>query len=224
MIKAINIYKKFGNRFAPDTKEIISNISLEISTGELVGLVGLNGAGKTTLLRLILGLINADSGFSEIFGEKVSPKNPSILRKVGVILENDGFNGNLSFLENMEFFAKIKRVDNNNLRNYLEENWLDLLNKKNSVKSFSKGEKMQCAIARAFLNEPKAIILDEPTTGLDYEQCEKLFTLIKKSQKNGAAIIISSHNFFALDKLCTKILELKNAKLKDISDGFFNNI
>jgi len=218
MITAANISKKFTQ------KEIISNISLNISAGEVVGLVGLNGAGKTTLLRLLLGLINADSGFAEIFGEKVSPQNPSVLRKVGVILENDGFNGNLTFAENMEFFAKIKRVDTQNLQNYLDENWADLLNKKNAVKSFSKGEKMQCAIARAFLGEPKIIVLDEPTTGLDYEQCEKLFGLIRNSQKNGAAIIISSHNFFALDKLCTKVLELKNGQLKDISNGFFNNI
>jgi ABC-type multidrug transport system ATPase subunit len=218
MIKATEISKKFGQ------KEIVTNVSLEISAGEIVGLVGLNGAGKTTLLRLLLGLINADSGFAEIFGERVSPKNSSILRKVGVILENDGFNGNLSFAENMQFFAKIKKVNEKNLQNYLNENWIEMSYKKNAVKSFSKGEKMQCAIARAFLNEPKAIILDEPTTGLDYEQCKKLFELVKSAQKNGAAIIISSHNFFALDKLCTRVLELKNAKIKEIGDGFFNNI
>ena len=218
MIKAKEVSKKFGQ------KEVISNVSLDISAGEVVGLVGLNGAGKTTLLRLLLGLINADNGFCEIFGERVSPKSPSVLRNVGIILENDGFNGNLSFVENMRFFAKIKRVSENNLQNYLDGNWTDLLNKKNAVKLFSKGEKMQCAIARAFLNEPKAIILDEPTTGLDYKQCEKLFNLTKLAQKNGAAIIISSHNFFALDKLCTRILELNNAKLKDIGNGFFNNI
>lgn len=218
MITAVNISKKFTQ------KEIISNISLKISAGEVVGLVGLNGAGKTTLLRLLLGLINADSGFAEIFGYKVTPKNPSILRKAGVILENDGFNGNLTFVENMEFFAKIKRIEEDKLKNYLDENWVELVCKKNAVKSFSKGERMQCAIARAFLGEPNAIILDEPTTGLDYEQCEKLFDLIKNSQKNEAAIIISSHNFFAIDKLCTKVLELKNGQLKDISNGFFNNI
>ena len=218
MIKAVEISKKFG------LKEIVSKVSLDISAGEVVGLVGLNGAGKTTLLRLLLGLINADSGFAEILNERVSPRNSEILRKVGVILENDGFNGNLTFAENMRFFAKIKRTDGKILQNYLDENWADLLKKETGVKTFSKGEKMQCAIARAFLNEPKAIILDEPTTGLDYEQCEKLFTLVKSAQKNGAAIIISSHNFFALDKLCTRVLELKNAKLKDISDGFLGNI
>jgi len=223
MINANGISKKFGDKF------IASDISLNISAGEVVGLVGLNGAGKTTLLRLLLGLINADSGFAEILNERVSPKNSSVLRKVGVILENDGFNGNLTFAENMSFFAKIKGMDGKNLQNYLDENWAELLRKKNAVKSFSKGEKMQCAIARAFLNEPKAIILDEPTTGLDYEQCEKLFTMTKSAQKNGAAVIISSHNFFALDKLCTRVLELKNAKLKDttfkdIYGGFFNNI
>jgi ABC-type multidrug transport system ATPase subunit len=115
-------------------------------------------------------------------------------------------------------------MQNEVLKKYLDTYWSDLQNIKNPAKQFSKGERMQCAIARAFLGEPKAIILDEPTTGLDYEQCDKFFGIVKKSQESGAAIIISSHNFFAVDKLCTKVIELKNAKIKDISDGFFNNI
>jgi ABC-type multidrug transport system ATPase subunit len=139
-------------------------------------------------------------------------------------LENDGFNGNFSFTENMRFFAKIKGVDDSALQKYLDENWVSLRKETIPVKQFSKGERMQCSIARAFLGEPKVIIMDEPATGLDYEQCDKFFAIIKKSQANGAAAIISSHNFFALDKLCNKVIELKNAKIKDISDGFFNNI
>lgn len=218
MIKANGVSKKFGE------KEILSAVSLEILSGETVGLVGLNGAGKTTFLRLLLGLINADSGSCEILGERVSPNNSGVLRRTGVILENDGFNTNLTFAENMRFFAKIKRTDDKKLQRYIDENWAQLSNKNNAVKLFSKGERMQCAIARAFLDEPKAIVLDEPTTGLDYEQCEKFFTMVKSAQENGAAIIISSHNYFALDKLCTRVLKLENAKLKDISDGFFNNI
>ncbi|MCL1945581.1 MAG: ABC transporter ATP-binding protein [Chitinivibrionia bacterium] len=218
MINVSGICKKF------ERKEILNDVTFSVSSGEILGLVGLNGVGKTTLLRLILGILNADGGFSQIFGEILTPKNSKILRKVGIILESDGFNGNFSFVENMQFFAKIKGVNDGDLQKYLDENWEFLQKNANPIKQFSKGERMQCAIARAFLGEPKAIILDEPTTGLDYEQCDKFFAMVKSAQKNGAAIIISSHNFFALDKLCGKVIELKNAKIKDISDGFFNNI
>ncbi|MCL2845199.1 MAG: ABC transporter ATP-binding protein [Chitinivibrionia bacterium] len=219
MITVKEICKKFGD------KEILGEVSLTVSAGEVVGLVGLNGVGKTTLLRLILGILNVDSGHSEILGEIPTPKNSKILRKTGIILDNDGFNGNFTFVENMQFFAKIKGVESADLQEYIDKNWSQMQQKNNRpVKLFSKGERMQCAIARAFLGDPKAIILDEPTTGLDYEQCDKFFEMVKNAQANGAATIISSHNFFALDKLCTKVIELKNAKLKDISDGFFNNI
>ena len=219
MIKVKEICKKFVD------KEILDKISLTVSAGEVVGLVGLNGVGKTTLLRLILGILNADSGNSEILGEIPTPKNSKVLRKTGIILDNDGFNGNFSFEENMQFFAQIKGVESRALQKYIGENWEEMQKKSNrQVKLFSKGERMQCAIARAFLGDPQAIILDEPTTGLDYEQCDKFFAMVKKAQANGAATIISSHNFFALDKLCTKVIELKNAQVKDISDGFFYNI
>jgi len=214
VIKANNISKKFG------TKEVLSGVSFEVLSGEILGLVGLNGAGKTTLIRLLLGLINADSGNSQILGEIATPKNSSVLRKVGIILENDGFNANLTFRENLEFFAKIKRVENNSLQKFVCENCAELYSRKTAVKFFSKGERMQCAIARAFLGDPKAVILDEPTTGLDYEQCEKFFKAVKNSQKNGAAIIISSHNFFAVGNLCTKIVELKGAKINEVSKDF----
>ena len=219
MIILKEICKKFGE------KEILDRISLTVSAGEVLGLVGLNGVGKTTLLRLVLGILNADGGHSEILGEIPTPKNSKILRKTGIILDNDGFNGNFSFEENMQFFAKIKGVESRDLQKYIDKNWEEMQKKANrQVKLFSKGERMQCAIARAFLGEPKVIILDEPTTGLDYEQCDKFFAMVKNAQTNGAATIISSHNFFALDKLCTKVIELKNAQIKDISDGFFNNI
>jgi ABC-type multidrug transport system ATPase subunit len=106
------------------------------------------------------------------------------------------------------------------LQKFINENCAELNEKKTAVKFFSKGEKMQCAIARAFLGEPKVVILDEPTTGLDYEQCEKFFNQVKNSQKNGAAMIISSHNFFAIGNLCTKIVELKNGRINEISKDF----
>jgi ABC-type multidrug transport system ATPase subunit len=214
MIAAKNISKKFG------TKKVLSNVSFEVFSGEILGLVGLNGAGKTTLIRLLLGLINADSGNAQILGEIPTPKNPSILRKVGIVLENDGFNGNLTFRENLEFFAKIKRVKKDELQKFINENCAKLDDKKAPVKFFSKGERMQCAIARAFMGAPEVVVLDEPTTGLDYEQCEKFFKMVRNSQKNGNAIIISSHNFFAVGNLCSKIIELKNGKTTAVSKDF----
>lgn len=215
MLKANNISKKFG------MKKILSNVSFEISSGEILGLVGLNGAGKTTLIRLILGLINADGGNSQILGEIPTPKNSSVLRKVGIILENDGFNGNLTFCENLEFFAKIKNIKNHELQKYIDENYEEFGVRKIAVKLFSKGERMQCAIARAFLGAPKIVILDEPTTGLDYKQCNKFFKIVKNSQKTGTAILVSSHNLFAVDNLCTKIIELKDGEINEISKDFF---
>ena len=218
MFKLKNMSKRFGN------KEILNNVSFEVSSQEVVGLVGLNGSGKTTLIRLLLGLINADSGSSEILGNTPSPRNSHILRKTGIILDNDGFNGNMTFIDNMRFYAKIKRENEYNLMKYIKKYWPHLMSNTTPVKQYSKGERTQCAIARAFISSPKVLIFDEPMEGLDYEQCDKFYHMVKRSQCNGSAILISSHNFFALDKLCTKIIELKNTKTKDVSNGFFNHI
>jgi ABC-type multidrug transport system ATPase subunit len=215
VIEAVKVAKSFGDKL------LFDDLNFMLPPNGIVGVIGPNGAGKTTLIRLILGLINADGGNSQILGEIPTPKNSSVLRKVGIILENDGFNGNLTFCENLEFFAKIKNIKNHELQKYIDENYEEFGVRKIAVKLFSKGERMQCAIARAFLGAPKIVILDEPTTGLDYKQCNKFFKIVKNSQKTGTAILVSSHNLFAVDNLCTKIIELKDGEISEISKDFF---
>jgi ABC-type multidrug transport system ATPase subunit len=136
---------------------------------------------------------------------------------MGIVLDSDGFNGNLTFLENLQFFAKLKGLSNSSLDNIVEKYWSHLSTKENPVKQFSKGERMQCSLARAFLGEPQIILLDEPTINLDFKGVELLKRLVLDSKMRGATTIISSHSFGAISSMCDSFAHLTSEGLKKYS-------
>jgi ABC-2 type transport system ATP-binding protein len=213
VIDATNISRNFGK------KNVLQDVSIAIPAGTVYGLVGMNGAGKTTLFRLLLGLLNLHSGSCRILGENPSDQSSSLYRNIGVSLEHNGFYGNLSAQENLYFFGRIKGLSKERVDNYIESTWhnFPIFKSKRPVKTFSRGERVQCGLCRAFLGDPEVLILDEPVAALDVYAYEHFCTLVHTAQKKGAALCISSHQIELIETVCTAAGVLENGKLISIS-------
>lgn len=213
VLRADNLSKSFGKQ------PVIENLSLCIEEGDVYGLVGLNGAGKTTLIRLLLGILKPDSGKVTILNRDPWSHNASLCRSFGVVLEHDGFWGNLNFEQNMRIFAAAKGVAWPGACRYLEEHWSGtaLYKSKKAVKYYSRGQRVQCAICRAFLGSPSVFFFDEPVVALDVEAYEHFNALVRGARARGAAFIVSSHQLDAIDDLCNRVGVLRDRRVAELS-------
>ncbi len=204
-----------------ETRAVLDSVNLELRHGDFYGLVGLNGAGKTTLIRHLLGLLKPDSGQIRVFGNDPWEHRTEVYRKMGVILEHDGFSGNLSFRKNMEFFASVKGVSLNDLEHYLDSHWREtsIYSAEEKVKHFSRGQKMQASIARAFLGWPALCIFDEPVVALDMEAYEHFYSLVEEARGRGCTMLISSHVLEPIERFCNRVGVLRDGRLSELSRG-----
>ncbi len=209
MIQFSSVSKSFKK------KNILSNITFEIKPGEVCGLVGLNGVGKTTLIRLIAGTLTPSSGDISVLNSS-GERTGSFYRRVGIVLDSDGFNGNLSFTENLKFFAKAKRLSPQYVNQYIVDHWNHLAEKTVQVKKFSRGERMQCSLARAFLGDPELLLLDEPASNLDMDGFDLLQGLVSSAKKRGSTVLISSHRLDAISTMCESALFLEGDSIEKV--------
>ena len=183
-----NLSKKSGNTYR------VKNLSMSIPKSCVYGFLGPNGAGKTTTLKMILGLIKKDAGEIKMFGEDVSAKNLlSLLHKTGSLIENPGGYPHLSGLENMQIIAKLKGVNESEIEKALKTVRL-YEQKDKKLGAYSLGMKQRLGIAMALLGDPKLLILDEPSNGLDPAGIMEIRNLITSLPKErGMTVLISSH-------------------------------
>ena len=188
IIQTKNLTKKY------DGCEVIQNINFHVKPGRIYGLLGRNGAGKTTLMKMILGLTSITSGSISIFNERLQGAEKKIYPRIGAIIETPGFYPNLTGTENLEIFAKLRRLKNSgSVQKALETVGLPYKDKKVFAK-YSLGMKQRLGIANALLHDPELLILDEPTNGLDPIGIAELRDFFKSlSQNRGKTILISSH-------------------------------
>lgn len=214
VLQVENVSKSFGST------TIVENVSLEITPGTIFGLVGLNGAGKTTLIRLLLGLLHPDRGTISVLGSNPWNHKESFYSRIGVVLENDGFWGNLTIKDNLKIYAAAKNISWRDALNYLEQFWADtvILKSDKKVKLLSRGQRMQCAICRAFMGWPEMLFLDEPAVALDMTAYDHFKSIALHAHKNGAGMIISSHQLETIDDLCERVGNLENRKLFELGD------
>ena len=183
-----NLSKKSGSSYR------VKNLSMSIPKSCVYGFLGPNGAGKTTTLKMILGLIKKDAGEIKMFGEDVSAKNLlSLLHKTGSLIENPGGYPHLSGLENMQIIAKLKGVNESEIEKALKTVRL-YEQKDKKLGAYSLGMKQRLGIAMALLGDPKLLILDEPSNGLDPAGIMEIRNLITSLPKErGMTVLISSH-------------------------------
>ena len=217
MIQLINIDKKFKDKVALD------NLSLEVKSGEIYGLLGANGAGKSTTLNLLLGFLTSDSGKINM----IDTNDNSIIQqdKIGYIPENVNLYPYLTGIENLDYFSKLAglKFNSEQLESFLVECGLEEEAFNKSISEYSKGMRQKVGIAIAYAKNAKIYLLDEPASGLDPLSSNELSALLKKMSERGATILMASHDIFRVRETCHKIGILKNGSLvkqmnsKDVS-------
>lgn len=193
----------------------VDHISFEVDEGEIVGLVGPNGAGKTTTIHMVLGLIEPTEGTIEIFGENILKKRESILQKMNFAAPYAALPYNLTLGENLMVFSLLYGVTNRRekIESLLKEFKLDHL-KDTRTGALSSGEQMRFGLAKAFLNEPKFLLLDEPTSSLDPAVALDIRENIhKKIEKINGAVLLTSHNMREIEAMSDRVIFLLHGKI-----------
>lgn len=184
---------------------VLNGISLGVEEGSIYGFLGPNGAGKTTTLRLILGLLRKQQGSISIFGKEFERNRVEILRKIGSMIESPSIYSHLTAVENLRVLQKVYRCPKSRIGEVLELVGLTNTGKKKAGE-FSLGMKQRLSIAIAMLNEPKLLILDEPTNGLDPNGIIEIRELLRRlNRQNGITVVVSSHLLAEIERLVTHI-------------------
>ena len=219
LLECQNLYKSFGK------KQILKDVSFEIDEGDILAFIGPNGSGKTTTIKLILGLQNIDKGKVTINGFDIEKDFVKSIEKVGAIVENPDTYMYLTGWQNLKLTANLyKDITDEKIKEIVKLVELEeRINDK--VSKYSLGMRQRLGIARALINEPNVLILDEPTNGLDPEGIKDLRNLLKKLAKEGLGILISSHNLAELESFCNKVLIIDNGTIIETSEvkEFKNN-
>ena len=215
MIKVEHLTKKYGDFVA------LSDVSFELKEGEVVGLLGPNGAGKTTLLRILVSFLKPSAGEVEIEGMNVNRPllEQKIKSKIGYLPEQAPLYEDMLVYEYLEFIGKMQGVGEGEIESKVEDviKKCALSEKRNAeISTLSKGYRQRVGIAQALIHNPKIIILDEPTTGLDPKQRIEIRDLIKDIGKD-RTVILSSHILSEVRSTCSRVIIINRGKI--VADG-----
>ena len=210
-IEVINLSKKYK------LKEAVNNINFKIGENEIVGLLGPNGCGKTTTIGMILGLLKPSSGQVLINGKNIEKNKISTLHNMNFISPYIELPKKLTVKQNLIVYGKLYNIDKlDDQINYLSEKLRlsDLLNK--ITGELSSGQKNRVSLAKALINDPKVLLLDEPTASLDPETGDFVRTFLENYKKEKKiSVLLASHNMAEVKRLCNNILMMKNGTIVD---------
>lgn len=200
----------FGERRALD------DLSFTVGEGEVFALLGPNGAGKTTTVRLLNGLYRATAGRLRVLGLDPATQGEQVRAQTGVLTESPALYERLTARQNLRFFGEMAGMPAGELRRRMDEllEFFDLTGRADEcVATFSKGMKQRLALARALLNRPKILFLDEPTAGLDPEASRQVRELIASLRReNGQAVFLCTHILLEAERLCDRVLILNQGR------------
>ena len=212
VLEVKGLKKKLGKR------EIIKDISFSVEEGEIFGFLGPNGAGKTTTIRMLAGLINPNGGSISICGHDLKNDTEKALKEVGAVVENPELYKYLSGRENLMQIARIRNIPKTQVDETIKlvglENRID-----DKVRKYSLGMKQRLGLAASLLSNPKLLILDEPTNGLDPSGILDFREVVKKAAKErGMAVFISSHILSEVQHLCDRVAFINHGTIKSIEN------
>jgi len=210
-IEVINLSKNYKS------KKAVSNINFKINENEIIGLLGPNGCGKTTTIGMILGLLKPSSGKILINGMDIEKNKISILNKINFISPYIELPKKLKVKQNLIIYGKLYNIKNlNDHINYLAEKLRlkELLNKVTG--ELSSGQKNRVSLAKALINNPSVLLLDEPTASLDPETGDFVRTFLENYKKeNKISVLLASHNMDEVKRLCNSVMMMKDGVIID---------
>ncbi|WP_440677913.1 ABC transporter ATP-binding protein [Candidatus Pelagibacter sp. HIMB1611] len=199
------------------TKKAVNNINFKINENEIVGLLGPNGCGKTTTIGMILGLLKPTSGQVLINGKNIENNKISILHKMNFISPYIELPKKLTVKQNLIVYGKLYNIQNLNQRiNFLSEKLRlgDLLDK--ITGELSSGQKNRVSLAKALINDPTVLLLDEPTAALDPETADFIRTFLEKyKEEKKISVLLASHNMDEVKRLCNSVMMMKDGNIVD---------
>ncbi|MCX7941339.1 MAG: ATP-binding cassette domain-containing protein [Endomicrobia bacterium] len=205
MIRIQNITKTFGNITA------LNNVSFDIPDNQILGLLGPNGAGKTTLMRIITGYLNQDSGKVLIDDKEVTPDNIESKQIIGYLPENNPLYDDMNVYEYLKFIAETRGVNNERIKEVVEVCHLKDVVLRN-LSELSKGYRQRVGFAAAIIHNPKILILDEPTAGLDPNQAHEARQLIKEFKKD-KIVVISTHILSEVEEIADRVVIINKGQI-----------
>lgn len=210
IVEIKNLVKRYKDNLAVD------NVNLIIKEGEIFGLLGPNGAGKTTTINTLIGLTSMDSGEIRIFGKNMEKSESEIKKNIGVVPQEIAIFEDLTAYENVTFFGKLYGLKDGLLKQRVEEalNFTGLWDKRKEFPvKFSGGMKRRLNIACAIVHQPKLIIMDEPTVGIDPQSRNHILQSVKELNKLGSTIIYTSHYMEEVEEICSYITIMDHGRV-----------
>lgn len=210
MIEVKNLHKRFGKVIAVD------GVTFSARDGEITGLLGPNGAGKTTALRCLYTLMRPDAGQVLVDGIDAAIDPVAVRRRLGVLPDARGLYKRLTARENINYFARLHGIDTQTMHARREAlvdalEMRDILDRR--TEGFSQGQRVKTAIARALVHDPKNVILDEPTNGLDVMATRAMRDFLRKMKSEGRCVLFSSHIMQEVAALCDRIVVISKGKV-----------
>ena len=207
MIEVQDLSKSFGKVKA------VNDVSFSALDGQITGLLGPNGAGKSTTLRMLYTLLKPDSGTAHIDGFDVTASSRDVQARIGVLSDAQGLYQRLTARENIRYFGHLQGLNGEALENHIG-NLIRLLDMQSiadrKTEGFSTGERLKVAIARALVHNPRNVLLDEPTNGLDVKSTRAMREFIRRLRDDGKCVLLTSHIMQEVAALCNHIVIISN--------------
>jgi ABC-2 type transport system ATP-binding protein len=195
----------------------LAGVTFDVKRGELFGLIGPNGAGKTTTIKILTTLLTPTSGQAYVLGYDVNKQIYEIRKRIGIVFGGEkGLYNRVTAVENMKYFSDLYGVDPGESRKRIPEliRMVGLEGRENErVEKYSRGMKQRLHIAKALVNDPELIFLDEPTIGLDPAGARDIREMIREMEKWGKTILLTTHYMFEADELCKRIAVISKGKI-----------
>ena len=214
VVRARGLTKAFGS------KEVVCSIDLDIPRGGCFGFLGPNGAGKTTTLRMILGQSPVTAGELSVLGLPVASAAREIRQRTGVVPQADNLDPDFSVAENLKLYARYFGLQGKALDDHIAEllDFVELSDRSNDgIRTLSGGMKRRLAIARALVNDPELVVLDEPTTGLDPQARHVIWARLRKLKTSGKTLLLTTHFMEEAERLCDDLVVIDHGHI--ISQG-----
>lgn len=210
LIKVEGLTKKFDDFTA------VSQLNLDIPSGQIMALLGPNGAGKTTTVRMLSSILKPTAGRAEIAGFDIVKHSVDVRRKVGVLTEHHGLYGRMTAENYLIFFGQLYGLSENEIIKKISP-LLDQLgmneHRKKRLGEYSKGMRQKLALVRALIHEPPVLLLDEPTSAMDPESAKIVRTAIKNLSNKERTIILCTHNLSEAEEICDQIAIIQHGKI-----------